>query len=161
MLPGLCPASFEYCSAVWCSAADTHLALLERVVSGASFLTGVVFECDLAHRRSVTILCMLYNMRCNPMHPLYGAPVSYLPVFVTRWARTSVQLSATSLQNLTLSQDFYSPFSISVERCWWTRIRWCGTGGFQEQGQCLFIGLAAGSLLVSYSLPFLFFHSMG
>ena len=165
MLLGLCPASFEYCcSAVWCSAADTHLALLDRVVSGASFLTEVVFECDLAHRRSVTILCMLYNMRCNPMHPLYGAPVSYLPVWVTSWARrTSLhqQLCASSLQNLTVSQDFYSPFSISVERCWWTRIRWCGTGGFQEQGRCLFIGLAAGSLLVSYSLPFLFSHSMG
>ena len=27
----------EYCSAVWCSAADTHLRLLDRVVSGASF----------------------------------------------------------------------------------------------------------------------------
>ena len=31
----------EYCSAVWCSAADAHLRLLDRVVSGASFLTGV------------------------------------------------------------------------------------------------------------------------
>ena len=29
----------EYCSAVWCSATDTHLKLLDRVVSGASFLT--------------------------------------------------------------------------------------------------------------------------
>ena len=27
----------EYFSAVWCSAADTHLKLLDRVVSGASF----------------------------------------------------------------------------------------------------------------------------
>ena len=40
----------EYCSAVWCSAADTHLKLL---VSGIRFLTGGVFECDIAHRRSV------------------------------------------------------------------------------------------------------------
>ena len=40
-------------------------------------------------------------------------------------------------------------------------IRWCGTGGFQEQGQCLFIGLAACSLFVSYCFPFLFFLSMG
>ena len=31
----------EYCSAVWCSAADTHLELLERAVSGAWFLTEV------------------------------------------------------------------------------------------------------------------------
>ena len=27
----------EYCSAVWCSAADTHHKLQDRVVSGASF----------------------------------------------------------------------------------------------------------------------------
>ena len=32
----------EYCSAVWCSAADTRLRLLDLVVSGASFLTGGV-----------------------------------------------------------------------------------------------------------------------
>ena len=49
----------EYCSAVWCSAANTHLKLLDHVVSGASFLTGGVFECDLAHRRSVAVLRML------------------------------------------------------------------------------------------------------
>ena len=30
----------EYSSAVWCSAADTHLKLQDRVISGASFLTG-------------------------------------------------------------------------------------------------------------------------
>ena len=40
----------EYCSAVWCSAADTNLKLLDHVVRGARFLTGCVFECDIAHR---------------------------------------------------------------------------------------------------------------
>ena len=34
----------EYCSAVWCSAADTHLKLLDRAVSSAWFLTGDVFD---------------------------------------------------------------------------------------------------------------------
>ena len=43
----------EYCSAVYCSAADTHLKLLDRAVSGDLFLTGGVFECDIAHCRSV------------------------------------------------------------------------------------------------------------
>ena len=77
----------EYCSAVWCLAADTHLRLLDRVVSGASFLTEGVFACDLAHRRSISVLCMLYKIRCNSMHPLYGAlPVPYVPVRVTRGA---------------------------------------------------------------------------
>ena len=65
----------EYCSAVWCSAADTHL---NSAVSGALFLTRGVFECDIAHRWSVAVLCLLYKIRCNPMHPLYGAiPVPY------------------------------------------------------------------------------------
>ena len=63
----------EYYSAVWCSAAGTHLKLLDRVVSGARFLTGGMFECNIAHRRSVTVLCMLYKIRCNPMHPLNEA----------------------------------------------------------------------------------------
>ena len=40
----------EYCSAVWCSAADTHLTLLDRAVSGAWFQTGGVLECDIDHR---------------------------------------------------------------------------------------------------------------
>ena len=50
-----------------------HLKLLDRVVSGARFLTRGVFECDLAHRRSVAVLCMLYKIRCSPVHHLYGA----------------------------------------------------------------------------------------
>ena len=49
----------EYCSVVWCSAADTHIKLLDRAVSGARFLTRGVFECDIAHRRSVTVHCIL------------------------------------------------------------------------------------------------------
>ena len=87
MLQGLVLPVLEYCSAVWCSAADTHLKLLDRVVSGANFLIGGVFECDLAHRRSVAVLCTLYKIRCNQMNPLYGAlPVPYVPLRVTRGA---------------------------------------------------------------------------
>ena len=70
----------NYCSAVWCSAVDTHLKLLDRGVRGASFLTGGVFECNLAHRRSVAVLCILHKIRCNSMNPLYGA----LPVPMCR-----------------------------------------------------------------------------
>ena len=51
------------------------------------FLTGGVFQCDLAHHRSVAVLCIMYKIRCNPMHPLYCAlPVPYVPVRVTRGA---------------------------------------------------------------------------
>ena len=71
--PGFALPVLEYCSALWCSAADTHLKLLDRAVSGARFLTAGVFQCDIAHRRSVAVRCMLYKIRCNPMHPLNGA----------------------------------------------------------------------------------------
>ena len=80
----------EYCFAVRCSAADTHLRLLDHVVSGVSYLTGGVFECDLSLRRSVAVLCMLYKIRCNQMYLLPGAlPVLYVPVRVTRGAEIS------------------------------------------------------------------------
>ena len=62
----------EYFSAVSSSGADTHLKLVDRAVSDARFLTGGVFECDISHRRSVAVLCMLYNIRCNlglPLNP--------------------------------------------------------------------------------------------
>ena len=32
-----------------------------------------MFECDIAHRRSFAVLCMLYKTRCNQMHPLNDA----------------------------------------------------------------------------------------
>ena len=53
----------EYCSEVWCSAADSHLKLLDRVVRSAGFLAGGVLECNLAHRRSVAELCMLFKIK--------------------------------------------------------------------------------------------------
>ena len=106
----------EYCFAIWCSAADTHLRLLDRVVSGASFLTGGVFECDLAHHRSVAVLCMVYKIRWNPIHPLYGAlPVPYVPVRVIAYAppgcRTSQYGRAFIPLSVSLSNDLsYSMF---------------------------------------------------
>ena len=55
--------SFEYFSAVRCSAADTYIKLLDCVFSGVSILTGVVLEYNIAHRRSVAVVCMMYNIR--------------------------------------------------------------------------------------------------
>ena len=46
-----------------------------------------MFECDIAHRRSVAILCMLYMIRYNPVDPLNGAlPGPYVPMLFTRGA---------------------------------------------------------------------------
>ena len=81
----------EYCSAVWCLAADTHHQLLDRAVRGARFLTGGVFQCDIAHRKCVAVICMLYKIRCNSMHPLNDElPGPYVPVQVTRDALVDI-----------------------------------------------------------------------
>ena len=81
----------EYSSAVWCSAADTHLKLLDRAVSGARFLICGVFQCDIAHHRSLAVLCMLCKIGRNPMHPLDEAlPGPYVPVRVTRGALADI-----------------------------------------------------------------------
>ena len=71
----------------YCSAANSHLKLLDRVVRSAGLLAGGVLECNLAHRRSVAELCMLFKIRNNPMHPLSGAlPLPYVPARVIRGA---------------------------------------------------------------------------
>ena len=59
-----------------CAAADAHLKLLDRQVCGDCFLTGGVIECDIAHRRSVVVLCMLVAgltgvTRCTRLLVLY------------------------------------------------------------------------------------------
>ena len=36
-------------------------------------LSGGVLDCNLAHRRSVADLCMLFKIKSSPMHPLSGA----------------------------------------------------------------------------------------
>ena len=84
----LCLAGFGvlFCIA-GCSAADSHLKLLDRVVRSAGFLAGGVLDCNLAHRRSVSELCMLFKIKSNPMHPSSGAlPLTYVPARVTRGA---------------------------------------------------------------------------
>ena len=106
----------EYWSAVLCSAADTHLKLLDRAVSGARFLTGGVIECDIAHRRSVAVLCMLYKIRCKVMHPLNSAlPGPYVPVrvrrgaLVTHWYIYAPPRCRTSQYSMT-----FIPLSVSL-----------------------------------------------
>ena len=122
-----------------CSAADTNIQQLERVVSGASFLTRDVLERDIAHGRSVAVLSMLYKIICNQTHRLYGAlPVPYVSIRVSRSALVAHRYTIchSSLQNLAVSQDLYSPLSLPGERS-------ClpyQTVVFQEQGQCVLIG---------------------
>ena len=134
----------EYCYAVWSSAADTYLKLQDRAVSGARFLTGVVFECDIAHRRSVAVPCLLYKIRCNPMHPLNG------DLYLDRMCQCGLHVVFCShigiLMRRLAAENRSTAWLLLPSRCLsgtilLTLYRLCGTGWFQEQDQWFFIGL--------------------
>ena len=159
MLSGFCPARFRV-SAVSCSAADTHLKLLDRMVSSASFWTWGMLKCDLAHHPSVSVLCMLYKIRCIPMHPLCGVlPLPYVPVRVIRGAWIAHRYTyATPRCRKSQYRRTFILLAVSLwnnlgDLVWDWRV--------SRAGPMPFFGLATACLFVSYWFPFLFFHSIG
>ena len=101
------------------------LKLLDRVVSGACFISRGVFECNIAHRRSLAVLCILYKM-----HNFHG-DVSWCCTCVVRaryvrFCRTSVYLCASAQYRRTF-------IPVCVERSCWPCNWWCETSGFEEQ----------------------------
>ena len=155
----------EYCSAVWCSAADTHLKLLHGPCrQGCQFLTGGVFEFDIGLRRSVAVLCMLYKIRCNPMHPLYGfLSLPFVPVRVKRGALVAHRYTYASPHYRTSQYPItFIPLSISL----WNDLGdpvfdGVGLTDFKSGANACLLAIAALSLFVAYCFPFLSFYSMG
>ena len=133
-----------------------NLKLLDRAVSGARFLTGGVIEGDISHRRSVAVLCMLYKIRCNPVHTLNGAqPGQYVPVRVTSGALVAHRYTDAPARCRTLQYSrTFVPFSVSL----WNDLAnpvfdGVGLSGFKSRANaCLFIGL-------SCSIPTIVFYS--
>ena len=81
--------SFEYCSPVWSSAAESHLKLLDKNLNGCKFLIPDL-DTNLGHRRSVSSLCMLFKIYSNPEHPLHSElPNLFVPLRLTRAAAGS------------------------------------------------------------------------
>ena len=75
----------EYASVVWCSAAVSHLAMLDRIVNRCSQLMNDVVPHCLDNRRSVAGLCMLYKIRDRVRHPLFSClPVPFQRDRLTR-----------------------------------------------------------------------------
>ena len=100
----------------YCSAADSHLKLLDRVVKSAGFLAGGVSECNHAHFRSVAELCMLFKIKSNPMHPLSGAlPLLYVTARVTHGALIAHRQSFAPLCYRTSQyRRSFVPLSVSL-----------------------------------------------
>ena len=83
----------EYCSPVWCSAADCHLLLLDRNLNAIRFLIPG-HSVDLWHRRSSSFLCILFKICCNLKHPLYSdLPGLFHPARITKGALSSNNLA--------------------------------------------------------------------
>ena len=156
----------QYCSAVWCWAADTHLKLLDRAVSGSRFLIEGVFECNIAHRPSVAVLCMLYKIRCNPctLLMLLDLPGPYVPVLVNRFALVAHQyIYAPPRHKTSQCRRTFIPLSVSL----WNDLAnpifdGVGLAGFNSSDNAFLLALAAiYSYYSSAIFPFLFFLSLG
>ena len=112
----------EYCSAVWCLAADTHLRLrlLDRIVSGASFLTGGVLclsvTLHIVDLWQYCVCCTRSGVTRNTLFVVSSCAVCAGAGYTQRRDRTSVHSCASSLQNFAVSQAFYTVVSISTER---------------------------------------------
>ena len=140
----------EYCSAVWCSAADTHLKLLDRAVSGARFLTGIMFECDIAHRRSVEVLCICCIRSgvtpCTLLMVFYLDRMCQCGLHAVLWSHIST-LMHHSLQNLAVPHDFCFPLSVHLERSSLPAFDGVGLAGFKSWANAFLLAQAALSLL--------------
>ena len=135
---------------MWCSAADTHLKLLDRAVSGARFLTGGVFECDISHRRSVAVMCMLYKIRGNPVLSHNGALLGpYVPVWVTSRALVAHRYTYAPPRCRTSQyRKTFIPLSVSL----WNDLAnpvfdGVGISGFKSRANAFLLAPAALSLL--------------
>ena len=112
-----------------------------------------MFECDIAHLRSVSVLCMLYKIGCNPMHPLNGAlPGLYVPVRVTRGALVAHRYTyapprcRTSQYRITfilLSVSLWNDLSDSA-------FDGEGLAGFKSRANAFLVAIAALSLSVVF-----------
>ena len=108
--------SFEYCSPVWGSAADTHLKLLERIVRQVRILIPDL-TIDLEHRRKVAAQCMFYKIYNNLRHPVRSLlPDPYVGNRNTRHNETFNRLALRPSRYKT--EQFKRSFIPSCLRIW-------------------------------------------
>ena len=119
-----------------------HLKLLDRAVSGAQFITGGVFECDISHCWSMCTLLMVLSLDRVCQRGLHAVLWSHIDTLVHHLAGEPCSTAGLLFPSRSPSGTILL-----------THIRWCGTDGFQEQGQCFFIGL-------SCSIPTIVFYSL-
>ena len=139
----------------------TLIKLLDRAVSVGRFLTGGVFECDIVHRRSVAVLCMLYT-RCTLLMVLYLNHMCQCGLHAVVWSHIGTLMhrlaaeprSTALLLFLSLCPSgtiLLTPYSM----VWDWRV--------SRAGPMLFIGLSCSiptMVLYSFSLSLLSVHRL-
>ena len=149
---------------MWCSAADTHHKLLDRVVSGASFLTGGVFDNVQGHIVNLWqyyVCCTRSGViRCTLFMVLYQCCMCRLGLHVVLWSHIGILMSllaaaSRSTEGLLFScQCLCGTILVTQSSMVWDWL-------VSRASPMPSIGLAARSLFVFCRFPFLFFHSMG
>ena len=100
----------------------------------------------------LTALCMRYCSCC--LHVLCLSCLNY------RQLRPEDRFYLVHIVSTSTAEVLFPTHSVPLERSWWPRIRWCGTGGFQEQYQCFFIGLCCSIPTIVFYYFKLFFLSV-
>ena len=154
-----CRSWVLFCSVVL--GADTHLNYWTMQSVVPDFLTRGVFEYDIEDRWSEAVLWMLYTIRCNPMHPLYGAPpgpyklvwairgalVAYRNTYAPPRCRTSQYLRTCIPMAVSLWNDLGDPVFDGV-----------GLAGFKSRANAIKLADLLSPILSPLVFPFSSFN---
>ena len=93
------------------------------------FFNWGMLECDIAHRRSVAAYCMMYNIRCSPLHHfilIYRCRMCKCRLPAGLWSNIGIIMRLLAAESLSTAW-FFSLLSIYVQRSWWPwRVLWAG-----------------------------------
>ena len=105
---------FEYCSAVWMSAAPTHLNMIQRLFTSAKFIARTNLSLD--HRGKVASICLFFKIFRNPVPPIHSRlPPPANPVRRTRRAHRMNSCALVSALSPNTNQFNRSFLPLAVE----------------------------------------------
>ena len=112
-----------------------------------------MFECDIAHRRSVAVLCMLYKVRLTRrthLMMLYLDRMCQCRLHEVPWSHISILMCRLAAEPRSTAGLLF-PSQCPSETILLTPFSMVWTGRFQEQGKYFFIGLSCSISTIVYS----------
>ena len=107
---------------MWCSAAVSHLKLLDRNLNAIKFLIPEL-AVDLWHQRAVSSFCMLYEIFLNVDHPVHTLlPSVYQP---PRLTRNALGAHSCTFSSIRLNTSQYSRSFIPATTKLWNSLPSC------------------------------------